>query len=264
LIAERSKRVKPKDLRQTRRQLKQVENNERQLWSEQHASYQEALTACKALKSFIDYFEGAITLFPLFCIAFALAEELDVCELTARYSQADESVKAAQKRKEELKQLLTHQEAWFARNELFKFARNRREEKSALNYARATAGLPEYSWLHSFRKCRALHNESLDLTNSSYQLFEMLKRIVQSMRTVDIRRTELRLQKELLKSHPMLQASVSPNWAYMKQAFAQCRGRGIKRAELPYKIMGRYLANMERTKTPAEAELAKRNELLSS
>jgi hypothetical protein len=99
LIAERNKKVTPKDLRQTRRQLKQVENNEHQLWSEQHASYEEALTACKALKSFIDYFEGAITLFPLFCIAVVLAEELDVCELTTRYSQADESVKAALKRK---------------------------------------------------------------------------------------------------------------------------------------------------------------------
>ena len=266
LIAERNKKVTPKDLRQTRRQLKQVENNEHQLWSEQHASYEEALTACKALKSFIDYFEGAITLFPLFCIAVALAKELDVCELTTRYSQADESIKAALKRKGDLKDLLAHQGAWFARNELFKFTRNRHEEKSALNFARATAGLPEYSWIRSLRKCHALHElhkESLNSINHTLQLFELLRRIVQSMRSVDIRRTEVRLRKELLKSHPMLQATISPNWAYMTQAFAQCRGKGFKRADLPYKIMGKYLDNLDRTKTPAEAELAKKNQLLS-
>ena|SRR5258708_2634326 len=44
----------------------------------------------------------------------------------------------------------------------------------------------------------------------------------------------------------------------------QCRGKGIKRAELPFKIMGAFFANVERSKTPAEMELARRNELLSN
>lgn len=266
LIAEESERVELKELRQTRRQHKEAEDTESRLWSEQQSSYQEARTACAALKSFVDYCESAITLFPFFCIAVGVAEELGVWDLTAKFAQADNAVHAAQKRKVELKERLTRQEAWYARNELVKFARNEREEKSALNYARATAGLPEYSWLHSFRKCRALHNESLNATSFNFQLFEILRRIVQSMRSVDVRKTELRFQKELLKDScdPMLRAFVSPNWAYMKQAFAQCRGKGIKRADLPYKIMGRYFANMEGSKTPAEAEVAKRNQLVSS
>jgi hypothetical protein len=203
-------------------------------------------------------------LHPFFCIAFALSEELQVRELTAICAQAEESAKTAMKRKEELKELLASQEAWFARKEVFKFTRNRHEEKNALNFARATAGLPEYCWLHSFRKCRTLHNESLNATNSTYQLFEMLRAIVQSMRSVDVQRTKSRLRKQLLDSDAMLQAYVSPNWAYMKQAFAQCRGKGFTRAELPYKVMGQFLANTERSKTPAEAELAKKDQLLSN
>ena len=265
LIAEQSERVEPNELRQTRRQHKEAENAESRLWSEHHVSYQEARTACAALKSFTDYFESAITLFPFFCIAVGVAEELRVGDLTDKYAQADKAVKAAQKRKGELKERLTRQEAWYARNQLVKFARNKRQEKSALNYARASAGLPEYSWLHSFRKCRALHNESLNATSFNLQLFEILRRIVQSMRSVNVRRTELRFQRELLKDgcDPMLRAFVSPNWAYMRQAFAQCRGKSIKRTDLPYKIMGRFFSNVERSKTPAEVEVAKKNQLLS-
>ncbi len=84
------------------------------------------------------------------------------------------------------------------------------------------------------------------------------------MRSVDVRKTEARFRKELLASDAMLQANISPNWAYMKQAFAQCRGKGFKRADLPFKIMGRYLDNLDRPKTSAEAELAKKNQLLST
>jgi len=266
LISEKSKKVTRNELRETRRKLRQAEENERELWAEHHESYQEALEACRGLKSFIDNCEGVITLLPFFCIAVALAEQLQVQQLTAKYAQKQESAQAAMKRKAELKDLLARQEAWFARNELFKFTRNKHEEKSALNFAKATAGLPEYSWIRSFRKCDALHKlhkESLSSSNHTFQLFELLRRIVQSMRSVDVRKTEARFRKELLKSDPMLQANISPNWAYMKQAFAQCRGKGFKRPDLPFKIMGRYLDNLDRPKTSAEAELAKKNQLLS-
>jgi hypothetical protein len=266
LIAEQSKKVTRNELRETRRKLTQVEKSERELWSAHQESYQAALAACRGLKSFVDSCGEALTLFPFFHIAFALAEELQISDLTTNYAHTQASAQAAMRRKEELKNLIARQEAWLARKELFKFTRNRREEKSALNFARATAGLPEYSWLHSFRKCHALHasHSELDSSNHTYQLFEMLARIVRSMRSVDIRKTEVRFRKELLKSDTMLQATVSPNWAYMEQAFAQCRGKGFKRSDLPFKIMGKYLDNVDRTKAPAEAELAKKNQLLSN
>jgi hypothetical protein len=265
LIADKSERVKPEELYQTRRQHKEAEDAETRLWSEYHASDQEARKARETVTDFISYYGSSVTLFPFFVVALGLAQKMDVEKLTVKFNQIDKAVKTAQKRKEELKERLNLQEAWFAQNELVKFARNRRVEKTALNYARATAGLPEYSWLHSLRKCRALHNESLDPTGLNFQLFELLRRIVQSMRSVNVRKTELRFQKELLKDgcNPMLTAFLSPNWAYMQQAFAQCRGKGIKRRDLPYKIMGRFFANVERVKTPAEAEVAKKNQLLS-
>lgn len=265
LIADKSERVKPEELYQTRRQHKEAEDAEPRLWSEYHASDQEARKARETVTDFISYYGSSVTLFPFFLVAVGLSQKMDVEKLTAKFNQIDKAVKTAQKRKEELKERLNLQEAWFAQNELVKFARNRRVEKTALNYARATARLPEYSWLHSLRKCRALHNESLDPTSSNYKLFEILDQVVKSMRSVDVRKTELRFQKELLKDgcDPMLTAFVSPNWAYMKQAFAQCRGKGIKRRDLPCKIMGRFFANMERSKMPAEAEVAKKDQLLS-
>lgn len=264
LIEETRVRVNLTDLRETRRRLKQVENNERDLWLELQIAHEEASKPTEALSAFIDSHRGLIMLSPFFELTFALANQLRVRGLTEKYAQAKESFLAAQRRKAQLKDLLTRQEAWFARLELFKFAKNKREEKSALNYARATAGLPEYSWLHSFRKCRALHNESLNAKHPTYQLFEILKRIVQGTRSVDIRKTQLRFKRELLKADPTVQRFVSPKWAYMQQAFAQCLGKGFKRAELPYKIMEKYIDNVERLKTPAEMQLADRNQLLSN
>lgn len=96
-------------------------------------------TAWAALKSFVEYCESAITLFPFFCIAVGVAEELRLRHLTTKFAEADNAVHAAQKRKVDLKERLTRQEAWYARNKLVKFARNKREAKCALNYARATA-----------------------------------------------------------------------------------------------------------------------------
>ena len=265
LIADGAKRADRIEIRNTRRRYEIAEATERRAWSECHAANEEARDASGALQSFLGFCGSAITLPPFFCVAVALARELRVAQLTARFNEKRKTVEVVQKSKAELKERLIHQEAWYARKQLVEFASNRRFDKTALNYAKASAGLPEYSWLHSLRRCTQLLDESLSSTNLNYQLFEMLRKIGQSMRRTDVRKIELRLEKELRKEgcDPMLIAFVSPNWAYMKQAFAQCRGKRYKRSELPYKILTRYFENIERSKIPAETELAKRNQLLS-
>jgi hypothetical protein len=265
LIADGNIKTTSDEIFRTQKQFKETEKAEKKAWSDFHASAQEAQAATNTLQSFISQHQIAITYFPFLLVAVALSQELQVEKLTTKHTRADKEVKAVQKKKAELKGLLTHQQAWYARNELARFAQNTRYEKTAINYAKATAGLPEYSWIYSLRKCSKLDDKLLSSTNFNWQLFEVLKKIFQSMRRVDLRKTESRLRKELLKddSNPMLRAFVSPNWSYMRQAFAQCRGKGFKRAELPYKIMGRYFENVERSKTSAEVEVARRNQLIS-
>ncbi len=137
------------------------------------------------------------------------------------------------------------------------FRKSTRFENTAINFAKAMAGLPEYAWLHSLRKCSKIQNEFDKAT--SYLLFEILEILVKKSKPVNTGKLEMRLRDELLKPEADLfvRGYAGANWAYMKWAFADCRGKGYSRAELPYRIMGRFLEHMQRTKSITEVELAK-------
>ena len=100
----------------------------------------------------------------------------------------------------------------------------------------------------------------------SYLLFEILKMVVKKVKPANLRKIEMKLRDELLReeTNASVMGYVGRNWAYMKQAFAECRGKGFNRAELPYRIMGKFLDNVERPKTLPEIELAKREQLVGS
>jgi hypothetical protein len=87
--------------------------------------------------------------------------------------------------------------------------------------------------------------------------------LVKKAKPVNLGKLEVRFRDELLKDETNLfvRGYVGPNWAYMKRAFAECRGKRYKRADLPYKIMGRFLHHMERPKSITEVELAKLGQL---
>lgn len=264
LIAEEVVKTERYDVKRTRQALQTAEEYLSRLWSEHHSAHKRMSDSIDALKSFMSYFESSIGFFPFFFIAFVLKQELEIEQSTSDFSRAAEGVKSTQRKKDELKVLLSRQEAWYAQNEVVKFVRSKRYEKNALNFAKAIAGMPEYGWLRSLRRCSAIGDDSLFSESIYYQLFETVRRVVQNMRRVNVAKTLLRLKKELLRSDadPMLRAFVSPNWAYMEQAFAECQGKGFRRSDLPYKIMGRYLDHVERPKTRAETELARRNQLV--
>jgi hypothetical protein len=84
------------------------------------------------------------------------------------------------------------------------------------------------------------------------------------MKPLNLSKLETKLQNKLLDldANWLLRAYVSPQWAYMKQAFAECRGKGFDRSVLSYKIVGQFLGNVERPKSLAEVELAKREQLV--
>ena len=130
------------------------------------------------------------------------------------------------------------------------------------NVAKAMAGLPDYGWFHSFRMLNSVKDTSPAMYD--YQLFQRLKSIVQKARCLDLEKIEAKLRAELLHEDcdPVLRSHVKPNWGYMLQAFAAHRGKPFTRRNLPYQIMGTYLENIQRPKTIAEIELAKRSELV--
>jgi hypothetical protein len=265
LIEAGTTEVAPIELRRTREAHDAADSTESRLWSEYHHSRQKAEEATNILKIAIADYGSAIGFFPFFLVVVLIAQELSVEELTRESNRVEASLRLAQRNKQRLKEQITCQQAWYAQSEVVRFARNRRYDKTAENFAKAMAGLPEYTWLYSLRKCLRFQNESAPSTSLDYRLFQLIRVVVQRVKRLDLTKIEISVQKELLRqdSDLMLQAYVSPNWAYMKQAFAQCRGKRFRRAELPYKIMTKFHANVDRLKTSVEAEIAKRNQLLS-
>jgi hypothetical protein len=256
-------KVTPNEIRRAREAYDVAVSTESRLWSEYHRSRQKTEETTNTLKGAIADFGAAIEFFPFFLVVVLIARELSVEELTRKSSQVGASLQLAQKNNQNLKERLSCQQAWYAQNEMVRFARNRRYDKTAENFAKAMAGLPEYAWLYSLRKCLRFQNAPVSSVSLDFQLFQLVRIVVKRAKRLDLVKIEMAVEKELLRqdADPMIRAYVSPNWAYMKQAFAQCRGKGFQRAELPHKIMAKFHANTERPKTNVEAEIARRNQL---
>src|ERR1019366_7250697 len=126
-----------------------------------------------------------------------VADKLNVKGLTTLVSNLLAAVLKAQKEKNSLKEALNAQEAWFARNELVKFAKNRRFSKSLLNFARVMAGLPEWGWFHSRRTCEALVKDDFD-SQYPHKVFLLLDSVIRKTKPLNIKRIENRFRKELL------------------------------------------------------------------
>lgn len=254
--------VEKRELDLLRQQHEDADNTESRLYSEYHRAYEKAAAATTALKGSISQFGAAPLLLQFFWVIFLTARELRVEELTNETNRIKTSLDLARETKQDLKKQLTPRSAWFARNEVVKFRKSTRFENSAINFAKAMAGLPEYGWLHSFRKCSKIKDVSD--TATIHLLFEVLERLVKKSKPVNLGKLEVRFRDELLKDETNLfvRGYAGPNWAYMRRAFFECRGKGYKRVELPYKIMGRFLHHMERPKSIMEVELAKLEQLV--
>lgn len=235
---------------------------EERLWSEYHTVAPEAQQAATALKGLLFEFREALGTLPFFAIVNAVAGRLRVAELTKRSSQLLADAYQAQKEKQSLEETLRAQEAWYARSQVVEFAKTPRARKTLRNCAGALAGLPEWGWFHSRRTCEAILDESAPAM--PYQLFKLFALILRQMKPLNLEKVEKRLREELLRpeADAMLRGYVTPHWDYLQAAIRECRGKGFKRGEVHYKIMDRFLYHLERTKTAAEVELAKLNQLV--
>lgn len=262
LLEDEEIKVEKRELDLLRQQHEDADNRERRLYSEYHSAYEKAAAATTALKSTISQFGAGRILFRFFWVIFLTARELKVEKRTNETNRIKDSLDLARETKQDVKKQLAPRSAWFARNEVVEFRKSTRFENSAINFAKAMAGLPEYGWLHSFRKCSKIKDASD--TATIHLLFEILERLVKKAKIINLEKLEVRFRDELLKDETNLfvRGYVGPNWAYMKRAFFECRGKGYKRAELPHKIMGRFLYHMERPKSITEVELAKLEQLV--
>lgn len=261
LIAPNAVEVPSNALRATRRKHKAAEELEQHCWTEYHEASPKFQQAAIAFEQAISQFSGALDRFEFFFIVSLLAEALNVKALSTLVPSLLESVLKAQQEKNTLKDALNAQEAWFARNELVEFARNRRHSKSLLNFARAMAGVPEWGWFHSRRTCEKIQDKS-DPT-SPHKVFELLEAVIRKTKPLSLSRVEKRLRNELLgpDADPMLKGYVTPQWDYLEESIRFCKGKEFKRSELPFKIMDRFTYHSERGKSRIDIELAKRNEL---
>ena len=251
------------ELRETRRKFNEAEKAVERLWSEYNVTSQDAQQAAAAVKGVWDGFQTVFAISPLFFFVInVLAHTLRLEELTLRAHDLDTVFRQARMQKDSLLNALRAQEAWFARNEVVKFARNRRYDKTLLNFARAMAGLPEWGWFHSRRTCEAIGDKTTPAT--PFLLFEVIVGITRKTKPLTMVNVEKKLRHELLQPDvdPFLRGYVVPHWSYLQEAVQFCRGKDFERSELPFKIMDRFLYHVERPKTMAEIELAKRNQLI--
>ena len=103
LIAESMIEATSEEVRQTRRQWKEAEDLERNLWSEYHAVAQQAQQAVTAVKAVMAEFQDAQGTAFFFFLVNAIVAGLGVDELTRRSSQ----LLAAVRKKHEGNELLT-------------------------------------------------------------------------------------------------------------------------------------------------------------
>lgn len=265
LIREGNIKATQRQLQDTRRELEEAVQTEKHLWSEWHRTRSISDDAAKTLKGAVNDFQAALEFLPFFIVLAVVARAIAVEESSGEWTRIDAALKSAIKNKESLADKYDRQEAWRAQTEVMLFARNRRYQKSAPNFAKVMAGIPEYSWLYAVRKCTQLDDGSMVPESLDFRLFELVKGTVKAAKRLDLNRIEKSVRKKLLKEDfdPMVRAHISPNWAYMSQAFAQCRGKGFRRSDLPFEIMARFHDNVERPKSSVEAELARRSQLLS-
>lgn len=264
LLDEGLRKIDFRALRKTQKKHKDAVAREIQCWSEYHQTQQEAGAAKTAMKAFIHEYQSASCLICFLRRVFAVAKELEVKRLDEKAALVESQLNRARELQRTLKQQKSSEEAWFARNEVVRFVESQRYELTPVNFAKALAGLPEYAWLTSFRKCPDVEVDPIYPATCNYQLFQLLESVVKIVSPLTAENIKMMLRNELLKRDPkdFVRVHFSPEWAYIEQGIASSVGSRSRRDELAYTLMAKIQDNLERGKTLTEIELAKRKRLV--
>ncbi|MGH9515923.1 MAG: hypothetical protein ACRD3P_09635 [Terriglobales bacterium] len=264
LLLDGSRRVSWRQVRETREQYKHARATEGRLSLESHNAHVAAQNARTAFEAAVAEYQQQENSKLVDRQLEKISKQLRVDDLKREAHELGTALREAQLRRESLAKLLESQEAWFARNEVVGFVRDRKKRysKTPENFAKAMAGLPFYDWLYSLRKCISIPDIKTVPKTYWFQVFELLQVIVKRTRPANLRKIGLKLKAKLLKEDTdvHLRPYITPQWYYLQLALNDCRGQGLRPRDLPYKIMEKFLDHYEGGST-ATAELAKHNQL---
>jgi len=249
-------------VRATRQKHKEAVATLSNRWSDFHTSSQKLSSAQNSLKIAVWELAPLACFLSIFAYLFAINSEVQ--EIAREFEAAQQALTSAQSLEESSRKKRAAHEAWFAQNEIVKLKRSKRHSlENPDDLAKAMAGMPEYGWFNSFRRCKSLNIESfspsLVLMSSAYpyQLFEMVARITERMKPLKVERVEKRLLHELRsKENTLLRETVKKHWLHMERAFSDCAGKRLTRHTLPYFLIGRFVDRMELGTSAYDGELA--------
>ena len=154
-------------------------------------------------------------------------------------AHAGEEYLAIQDREQDLDRLVKDGEAYFARVEFVRFCRSNRYRLTPLNVANALAGLPFVGWRRSAKRCQKW--PAAGVGGLSYQIFEIIRRIVQA----STRRSALITDAEnWLRSRRSTESSgisdLQQNWYYLRRSIKAALDDRTSRSQLPSLISQEY------------------------
>jgi hypothetical protein len=255
--------IGPREIETTRRQFKDADDQASRLSREYYPAKQKADEIATALSAHISQIllqTGSIH--SVHAVASGGARKLGLLGLTNRAALLEEHFQQAQKKRHELREQLWFESAWYARNQIVNFVKSESYELTPVAFAKAMAGLPEYAWITSVRRCREIKEvkeETEMRAEYPYQLFQLIVRILRKLKPLNLDKLQTKLLDQLLRKDTdwSLNAYMSSEWFDMQRAFDDCRLKKFNRSVLPYKIIKAFVENAERPKSLAEVELAK-------
>ena len=262
-LEEGSGNIALRQLRKTQRKHEEAIAEESRCFSELQSIDTKVYEARAALNSLICRYPEATCLVHFLRAVFAISKALKVKELADSAALAAVRLGEARERELRFRHQRASEEGRYARGEIVKFVRSRRYAKNPVNFASAMAGLPEYSWIHSFRKCPHPPIDPEYPATFNYQLLQTLGAVVKKVRPRTMKNIATALREEFLKrpAGDLLRVHFGPKWVDIEQGIASCIGVRCKRSELAYVLMAKIQDNLERGKSTLEMELAKRWQL---
>jgi hypothetical protein len=168
-----------------------------------------------------------------------------------------------EKERKALETLLLNEEAFYAKEELFRFLKYGRYAYHPRNIANAIAGLPEIGCWQSFQRCEKEPSHLWpirpdEIPPLSYRVFEIIAdRWDQRDHEPDLTFLNLlRNRVRTISEGNDLRFHLTKNWRYLRQAVEQIDLKQTDSGAVPYRVFGRFMKNIAQPRSDEEILLA--------
>jgi hypothetical protein len=158
---------------------------------------------------------------------------------------------------------LSNEEAFYAKDELFRFIKYKKYAYNPRNLANAMAGLPDIGCWQSFQRCEKEPSplwptRPEEIPPLSYRVFEIIAGCWDHRdREPDI--TFLNLLRNRTRTIPEsndLRQHLTKYWRYLRQAVEQIDLKRTVSGAVPYRVFGAIMRNIARPRSDEESVLA--------